>query len=83
MGTAVAEAKAKNESVVIKPYPLPSGINGVVGRQESPPSYGTYVFREGFEHMDAIFKYWDTMYGGLIEDEAYPFGRGYGKGMTM
>ncbi|MEK3877755.1 extracellular solute-binding protein [Paenibacillus sp. FSL M7-0420] len=80
VGTAVAEAKAKNESVVIKPYPLPSGINGVVGRQESPPSYGTYVFREGFEHMDAIFKYWDTMYGGLIEDEAYPFGRGYGEG---
>ncbi|WP_171056077.1 extracellular solute-binding protein [Paenibacillus sinopodophylli] len=80
IGTAVAEAETKNQSVVIKPYPLPSGVKGEVGRQASLPSYGTYVFREGFEHMEAILKYWDTLYGCAIEDPMCPFDKGYGEG---
>ncbi|MFD0674250.1 extracellular solute-binding protein [Cohnella sp. GCM10027633] len=80
IGTAVAEAEKNNQAINIKPYPLPSGVNGEVGRQASQLSYGIYVFREGFDNMEAIFKYWDTMYGCAIEDPACPFDKGYGEG---
>ncbi len=80
IGTAVAEAEKTNQALSIKPYPLPSGVNGEVGRQASLPSYGTYVFREGFTQMEAIFKYWDTLYGCAIEDPECPFDKGYGEG---
>ncbi|KRE69600.1 extracellular solute-binding protein [Paenibacillus sp. Soil750] len=80
IGTAVSEAKSKNQTLNIKPYPIPSGITGEVGRQESQPSYGTYVFRKGFNNMEAIFKYYDTMYGCLIEDASCPFAVGQGEG---
>ncbi|UKS27650.1 extracellular solute-binding protein [Paenibacillus sp. HWE-109] len=80
IGTAVSEAKSKNQTLNVKPYPIPSGITGEVGRQESQPSYGTYVFRKGFDNMEAIFKYYDTMYGCLIEDPKCPFAVGQGEG---
>jgi len=80
IGTAVAEAEGKNEKISIKPYPIPSGVNGEVGRTASQRTYGTYVFREGFNNMEAVFKYWDTMYGCSIEDPACPFDKGYGEG---
>jgi putative aldouronate transport system substrate-binding protein len=80
VGTAVTEAKAKNLALDFKPYPIPAGIKGEVGRQASPPSYGNYVFREGFKNMEAIFKYWDTMYGCSVEDAACPFANGKGEG---
>ncbi|MGO4497640.1 extracellular solute-binding protein [Paenibacillus sp. 2RAB27] len=80
IGTAVSEAKSKNQTLNVKPYPIPSGITGEVGRQESQPSYGTYVFRKGFNNMEAIFKYYDTMYGCLIEDASCPFAVGQGEG---
>ncbi|CAM4396531.1 putative aldouronate transport system substrate-binding protein [Paenibacillus endophyticus] len=80
IGTAVAEAEGKNQSLSIKPYPLPAGVNGEVGRQASLPSYGTYVFSKDFNQMEAIFKYWDTLYGCAIEDPKCPFDKGYGEG---
>jgi putative aldouronate transport system substrate-binding protein len=80
IGTAVTEAAGKNQTIDIKPYPLPSGVNGEVGRQASLLSYGIYVFREGFDNMEAIFKYWDTLYGCAIEDPECPFDKGYGEG---
>lgn len=80
IGTAVAEAESKNQSLSIKPYPLPAGVNGEVGRQASLPSYGTYVFSKDFNQMEAIFKYWDTLYGCAIEDPKCPFDKGYGEG---
>ncbi|MGO4544995.1 extracellular solute-binding protein [Paenibacillus sp. 2TAB23] len=80
IGTAVAEAEKTNQALVIKPYPLPAGVNGEVGRQASLPSYGTYVFSKDFTQMEAIFKYWDTLYGCAIEDPKCPFDKGYGEG---
>ncbi|CAI6059972.1 extracellular solute-binding protein [Cohnella sp. JJ-181] len=80
IGTAIADAEKKNEKLSIKPYPIPSGVDGKVGRQASPPTYTAYVFRDGFEHLDAVFKYWDTLYGCSLEDEMCPFGAGKGEG---
>lgn len=80
IGTAVAEAEKTNQALDIKPYPLPAGVNGEVGRQASLPSYGTYVFSKDFTQMEAIFKYWDTLYGCAIEDPKCPFDKGYGEG---
>ncbi|RKN70597.1 extracellular solute-binding protein [Paenibacillus ginsengarvi] len=60
-----------------KPIPFPSGPDGKIGRRGSEISYGSYVFRKGFEHMDAVFRYFDEVYGALIEDPASDFVNGF------
>ncbi|MCD1257265.1 extracellular solute-binding protein [Paenibacillus athensensis] len=65
---------------VVKPIPYPAGPRGAIGKIGSQLSYGAYVFRSGFAHMDAIFAYLDAVYGALIEDPASDFAAGYAEG---
>ena len=80
IGNAVSDAKAKGLTFDAQPYPIPSGVTGEVGRMGSEMSYGKYVFRKGFEHMDAIFQLWDISFGQWIEDPEFPFAAGFGEG---
>lgn len=71
------EGEAKPQ---FKPIPFPAGEDGTIGRRGSKISYGSYVFRAGFEHMDRIFEYLDAVYGSLIEDPKSDFAIGYAEG---
>lgn len=76
IGDQVTAARKDGKAFDAEPYPIPSGMNGDIGRNASSISYLAYVFRNGFEHMDAIFRLWDIYYGGTIEDPKYPFAAG-------
>lgn len=81
MGSWPLEDTTKNvEGAVVKPYELPSGVDGEVGRIGTKLVYITYVFRKGFEHMDALFQYYDVSMGSLLEDPDSPFAAGAGEG---
>lgn len=79
-GWPLLEMAEKVPLAVMKPYPYPAGPDGRIGRIGSNLSYGSYVFRKGFAHMDAAFVYWDEVYGSLIEDPESDFVHGYGEG---
>ncbi|MBW7453691.1 extracellular solute-binding protein [Paenibacillus sepulcri] len=79
-GWPLADTEVNVPGAVVKPYPLPSGVDGTIGRTGSALSYGTYVFRKGFEYMDAAFHYWDISLGVQLEDPNSPFANGYAEG---
>jgi len=62
-----------------QPLPFPSGADGKVGRRGSKISYGSYVFRKDFEHMEAVFRYMDEVYGAFVEDPESDFQHGFGE----
>lgn len=62
---------------VFRPLPFPSGEDGKVGRRGSKISYGSYVFRKDFEHMEAVFRYMDEVYGAFVEDPESVFRHGF------
>lgn len=76
IGDAVTAAQKDGRVFDAQPYPIPSGLNGDIGRNGSTMSYLAYVFRSGFDRMDAIFRLWDIRYGSTIEDPDYPFAAG-------
>ncbi len=81
MGAWPLEDTVKNvQGAVVKPYELPSGVDGTIGRIGTKLVYITYVFRKGFEHMDALFQYYDVSMGSLLEDPNSPFAAGAGEG---
>ncbi|MFC5702625.1 extracellular solute-binding protein [Cohnella faecalis] len=63
-----------------KPYPYPHGEDGRIGRIGTLLSYGSYLFRKGFEHYDKIFAYYNEVYGSLIEDPKSDFAIGLAEG---
>ncbi|MDF2661237.1 MAG: hypothetical protein K0Q94_4028 [Paenibacillus sp.] len=76
-GWPLSEVPQGPDMPVFKPIPFPSGPDGNIGRRGSNISYGSYVFRQGFEHMDAVFRYYDEVFGALIEDPASDFLHGF------
>jgi putative aldouronate transport system substrate-binding protein len=79
-GWPLGEMEKVNQASVFQPIPYPAGPGGKISRIGSRLSYGAYFFRTDFLHMDAIFKYYDQVYGSLIEDPASDFAIGYGEG---
>ncbi|SDC41028.1 putative aldouronate transport system substrate-binding protein [Paenibacillus sp. UNCCL117] len=79
-GWPLVETAAANPGAVMKPIPYPSGPEGKIGRVGSKMSYGSYFFRAGFTRMDAVFAYWDAVYGAFIEDPESDFRYGFGEG---
>lgn len=75
-----SQAAEGDSGPVFKPYPYPSGPDGKIGRLGSSISYGSYFFRKGFERMDAVFAYWDEVYGYFLEDPDSDFIHGFGEG---
>lgn len=81
MGAWPLEDTSKNvPDAVVKPYELPSGVDGAVGRIGTRLVYITYVFRKGFEHMEPLLHYYDVSMSGLLEDPDSPFAAGQGEG---
>jgi putative aldouronate transport system substrate-binding protein len=50
-----------------QPFALPSGEDGNIGRMGENLSQGHFLIREGFEHVDKFFEYFNALYD-------YPFG---------
>jgi putative aldouronate transport system substrate-binding protein len=73
-------AKAEMPGSEFTPLPHPAGDEGRMGRIGTLQSYGSYFFREGFEHWEAIFAYYDEVYGSLTEDPDSDFAYGFGEG---
>jgi len=69
-----------DKTAIFKPYPYPSKPDGTSSRIGSRVSYGSYFFRNGFEHMDAVFAYLDVTYGNYLEDPDSDFAIGFGEG---
>ena len=80
VGSGILQAEEEGRAYAVTPCPIPSGVDGDKGRLGSAMSYHGYVFRNGFEHMEAIFRIWDINYGAMIEDPEYPFALGIGEG---
>lgn len=80
MGAMLNDTAKIDAAAVVKPYPIPSGVDGTIGRTGSPLSYQKYVFRKGFDHFDAIFQYWDAMLGPILEDPTSEFAAGFAEG---
>lgn len=55
----------------VKPYPLPSGMDGQTGRKGESLSTGTFLFSSEFEHMDKFFEYLDAIYGYTFGESEY------------
>lgn len=79
-GWPLGHVQNENADIAIKPYPVPAGDSGRVGRVGTKLSYGSYFFRKDFSHMDAAFAYWDEVYGSLIEDPESDFRHGFAEG---
>ncbi|WP_284645347.1 extracellular solute-binding protein [Paenibacillus silviterrae] len=79
-GWPLGEMRKEPDETVMKPLPYPTGPDGRIGRIGSRLSYGAYFFRKGFEQMDAVFAYWDEVYGTFIEDPDSDFAIGFGEG---
>jgi len=79
-GWPLSELPSGEPTSSFRPIPYPSGPDGRVGRKGSKISYGSYVFRKDFEHIEAVFRYWDEVYGALIEDPASDFAIGFAEG---
>ncbi|RXZ82631.1 extracellular solute-binding protein [Paenibacillaceae bacterium] len=79
-GWPLSDTAQNVPDAVVKAYPLPSGVEGKIGRIGSPVSYGQYVFSKDFEHMDVIFQYWDAILGKWLEDPESPFAAGWAEG---
>ncbi|WP_158299523.1 extracellular solute-binding protein [Paenibacillus antri] len=62
-----------------RPIPFPAGEDGKIGRRGSKVSYGSYIFRKDFPYIEALFRYWDEVYGALIEDPESDFMHGFGE----
>jgi putative aldouronate transport system substrate-binding protein len=73
-------AKAEMPGSAFTPLPHLSGDDGRIGRIGTLQSYGSYFFREGFEHWEQIFAYYDEVYGSLTEDLDSDFAYGFGEG---
>ncbi|MBP1969333.1 putative aldouronate transport system substrate-binding protein [Virgibacillus natechei] len=55
----------------VKPYPLPSGMDGQAGRKGESLSTGSFLFSSEFEHMDKFFEYLDAIYGYTFGESEY------------
>lgn len=81
-GWPLADTVENVPGAVVKPYPLPAGVDGQIGRKGTDLTSGGYVFRNGFDQFEAIFAYWDVMLGREYEDETSPFVNGFAEGYS-
>lgn len=65
------ETKINNPDAVIKPYQIPSGPDGKMGRKGEGLLTGSFLFSSEFEHWEQFFNYWDESYGYILNDSDY------------
>lgn len=59
------------DGAVVKPYPLPSGDDGEIGRKGENLMTGSFLFSSEFEHFDKFFEYLDEIYGYTFGESDY------------
>lgn len=70
-GWPLGEVKANDPDAVIKPYQLPSGPGGKMGRKGEGLLTGSFLFSADFDHWEEFFNYWDESYGYILNDSDY------------
>lgn len=70
-GWPIADVNKNVPDAVVKPYPLPSGPDGQIGRKGEGYVTGEFLFSKDFEHMDKFFEYWDAIYGFTFGESKY------------
>jgi putative aldouronate transport system substrate-binding protein len=63
----------------LKPYPVPAGADGSIGRRGEPVYFSAMMFNKDFKHIDRFFDYLNTVYGWYYGegDFKYGFKEGY------
>ncbi|MGG6310536.1 extracellular solute-binding protein [Paenibacillus macerans] len=63
----------------LKPYPVPAGADGSIGRRGESIFYSAIMFNKDFKHIDRFFDYLNTVYGWSYGegDFKYGFAEGY------
>jgi len=63
----------------LKPYPVPAGADGSIGRRGEPVYFSTIMINKDFQHIEKFFEYLNTAYGWYYGegDFKYGFAEGY------
>ncbi|MBC8080768.1 MAG: extracellular solute-binding protein [Gorillibacterium sp.] len=56
------------------PIPIPSGVDGKIGRWGEGVQQGQILFSKDFKHIDAFFKYLDTGFDSVLNDGEFKDG---------
>lgn len=67
----IGDLFSNDPDAVVKPYPLPEGLNGQAGRKGESLMTGSFLFSSEFEHMDKYFEYLDEIYGYTFGESEY------------
>jgi putative aldouronate transport system substrate-binding protein len=65
------EITSNDPDAVIKPYQLPSGPDGEIGRKGESLLTGSFLFSSEFDDWEKFFEYWDETYGYILNDSEY------------
>ncbi|ANE45466.1 sugar ABC transporter [Paenibacillus swuensis] len=58
-----------NKDAVVKPYPLPTGPDGLAGRSSSGAGGGVVLINKDFKHPDAFFEYQNYLFDNFANPE--------------
>lgn len=67
----IPEVLENNPDAVVKPYPMPSGPDGKIGRSGEGYTTGVFLFNKDFKHVDAFLHYYDSIYGYVLGESEY------------
>jgi len=74
------DAIKNNPGAVFKPYPIPAGPDGKVGRQGQTIAGGGLMINKDYKHVDAVFLYLNTLFEGANPKPGSPFEHGFAEG---
>lgn len=69
----LGDATKNNPEADFRPYPLPAGPTGLVGRAEKKIVQGFTVFNKDFEHIEAWFAYFNKTFAKKLEQQGDPY----------
>lgn len=80
-GWPIPDLKVNVPSSEYKPYPLPAGPDGTVGRHGTPISSGAVLINKDMKNKDAFFVYQNYLFDNWANpDGEGPFSKGFAEG---